>query len=73
MKIVLFIIKIYRSVVSPVFVPIFGHGCRFTPSCSEYAEGAISRHGLADGLKLTVRRLGKCQPFYRGETIDPVV
>ena len=37
--------------------------CRFTPTCSEYAAQALARHGLARGLGLTARRLGRCHPF----------
>ena len=36
--------------------------CRFTPTCSEYAIQAVARHGAARGLRLTVRRLGRCRP-----------
>ncbi|MGH9058054.1 MAG: membrane protein insertion efficiency factor YidD [Acidimicrobiales bacterium] len=36
--------------------------CRFTPTCSEYAAQALSRHGLRRGLGLTLRRLGRCRP-----------
>lgn len=37
--------------------------CRFTPTCSEYAAAALNRHGFAAGLRLTLRRLGRCRPF----------
>jgi putative membrane protein insertion efficiency factor len=37
--------------------------CRFFPSCSEYSHEAISVHGIARGLWLTVRRLSRCRPF----------
>ena len=37
--------------------------CRFTPTCSEYAAQALARHGFAKGLRLTIRRLGRCHPF----------
>ncbi len=36
--------------------------CRFTPTCSEYAAEALSRHGTRRGLSLTVRRLARCRP-----------
>ena len=48
------------------------HGaCRFTPSCSHYAEEAIKRHGLVKGSVLTLKRLSKCHPFHSGGE-DPV-
>jgi putative membrane protein insertion efficiency factor len=36
--------------------------CRFTPTCSQYAVEAISRHGSRRGVALTARRLGRCRP-----------
>jgi putative membrane protein insertion efficiency factor len=36
--------------------------CRFTPTCSQYAVEAVTRHGARRGLSLTVRRLGRCRP-----------
>jgi uncharacterized protein len=36
--------------------------CRFTPTCSNYAIEAVSRHGARRGLGLAVRRLGRCRP-----------
>ncbi len=36
--------------------------CRFTPSCSHYAEEAIATHGALRGLVLTARRLLRCRP-----------
>jgi uncharacterized protein len=37
--------------------------CRFTPTCSSYALEALTVHGTARGLWLTVRRLLRCRPF----------
>jgi putative membrane protein insertion efficiency factor len=36
--------------------------CRFTPTCSQYAVDAVSRHGARKGLALAARRLGRCRP-----------
>ena len=36
--------------------------CRFTPTCSQFAVEAISRHGARCGVGMTVRRLGRCRP-----------
>ena len=39
------------------------HGCcRMTPTCSNYALGALRGHGTARGLRLTVSRLLRCRP-----------
>lgn len=45
--------------------------CRFHPSCSAYALGALEQHGAIRGLWLAVRRLGRCHPW-GGGGLDPV-
>ncbi|MGH9079219.1 MAG: membrane protein insertion efficiency factor YidD [Acidimicrobiales bacterium] len=46
-------------------------GCRFLPSCSEYAVGAVAAHGVIRGTGLSTRRLLRCHPF-GGHGVDPV-
>ena len=48
--------------------------CRFIPTCSEYALEAVEKYGALKGGFLAVRRILKCQPFHRQESIeyDPV-
>ncbi|MDY7087524.1 MAG: membrane protein insertion efficiency factor YidD [Actinomycetota bacterium] len=57
----------YRRYVSPVLPA----RCRFYPSCSAYAQEALSRHGAVKGTGLTVWRLLRCHPFHPGG-YDPV-
>jgi len=45
--------------------------CRFYPTCSQYALEAITTHGAAQGIWLTVKRLLRCHPFNPGG-FDPV-
>lgn len=45
--------------------------CRFQPSCSQYAQTAIERFGLWQGLRLAVGRLVRCMPGADGG-FDPV-
>jgi putative membrane protein insertion efficiency factor len=45
--------------------------CKFYPSCSHYAGEAVQRFGARRGIWLTLKRLGRCQPFTRGG-FDPV-
>ena len=49
----------YRLLLSPWI----GRSCRFTPTCSAYALEALERHGALRGGWLTLRRLGRCQPW----------
>lgn len=60
-------IDAYRLLLSPWV----GRGCRFEPSCSQYAKTAIQRHGPIRGLGLTIHRLGRCHPGCPGG-YDPV-
>lgn len=48
-----------------------GGQCRFSPSCSRFAEEAIRTHGALRGSVLTVGRVLRCNPFGRGG-LDPV-
>ncbi|MEE8270212.1 MAG: membrane protein insertion efficiency factor YidD [Alphaproteobacteria bacterium] len=48
-----------------------GHGCRFRPTCSEYAIDAITAHGAVRGGWLSLRRLSRCHPW-GGSGWDPV-
>ncbi|HEY3076464.1 MAG TPA: membrane protein insertion efficiency factor YidD [Burkholderiales bacterium] len=57
----------YRWVLSP----LLPQACRFHPSCSEYAEQALARHGAWRGTWLTARRLCRCGPWHAGG-YDPV-
>jgi putative membrane protein insertion efficiency factor len=61
------LIRFYRVGVSPLTPP----SCRFTPTCSAYAEEAIRKYGAARGGWLALRRLLRCHPF-GGKGYDPV-
>lgn len=51
--------------------PILGPGgCRFSPSCSEFAKEAINTHGALRGMSLTLGRIARCHPFHPGG-VDP--
>lgn len=61
------LIKGYRLLLSPWW----GRQCRFTPTCSEFAEEAIERHGAVQGTWLAMRRVSRCHPWRAGG-YDPV-
>ena len=46
--------------------------CRYEPSCSEYSQEAVRRHGIRAGLRLTFKRLSACRPDAPSGTYDPV-
>ncbi|MBP5301046.1 MAG: membrane protein insertion efficiency factor YidD [Victivallales bacterium] len=62
------VIGLYQRFLSPLKPQC----CRFTPSCSAYAREAFLVHGFWKGLGLTIWRILRCQPFYRGNLVDPV-
>ena len=66
------LVWIYQKTVSPALVVLDPTGgCRFAPSCSHYARGALEQHGLIMGSWFTVCRLAKCGPWHPGGE-DPV-
>lgn len=67
-KIAIFIIKFYRRFISKGLQP----RCRFSPTCSSYALESYEKFGFFLGTYLTVKRLLKCHPFYKGEYFDNV-
>jgi uncharacterized protein len=56
------VLKAYRRVVSP----LYGDVCRYYPSCSAYALGAVEAHGTLRGSWLAARRIGRCHPWAAG-------
>jgi len=60
-------IRLYQMTISPLLGPV----CRYHPSCSHYAVGALKTHGPVKGLFLTAYRLLRCNPLTRGG-LDPV-
>ncbi|PAW85915.1 MAG: membrane protein insertion efficiency factor YidD [Pedosphaera sp. Tous-C6FEB] len=67
----LFFLRLYRWVISPVLTQMFGAACRFEPTCSVYAMEAVRGHGALRGGWLAARRLARCQPW-GGCGCDPV-
>jgi putative membrane protein insertion efficiency factor len=61
------LIKIYQNLLSP----LLGAQCRYTPTCSQYGVEAIKKYGAFRGGWLTLKRIGRCNPW-GGHGHDPV-
>ncbi|HMH34763.1 MAG TPA: membrane protein insertion efficiency factor YidD [Puia sp.] len=61
------LIKCYQLLISPWLGP----QCRFTPTCSHYAVGALKKYGIFKGTWLALRRILRCHPW-GGKGFDPV-
>lgn len=61
-------ITFYRNAISPMKG---GPCCRYTPTCSQYAQTAIERYGMVKGSRLAAWRLMRCNPLSKGG-YDPV-
>ena len=84
-KLTLFFIKVWGALLKSIVIalkslfktyhilisPWLGNRCRFTPTCSSYAEQSLDVHGLAKGLWLTSKRVFRCHPW-GGGGYDPV-
>jgi putative membrane protein insertion efficiency factor len=71
--ILVFAIRAYRWTISPAQVFLFGAnaGCRFTPTCSQYAIEAIQSRGVLAGSAMAAKRICRCHPW-GGCGHDPV-
>ena len=65
------LIKGYKYLISP----LFGHSCRYLPTCSQYSIDALKELGLFKGLLMSIKRILSCHPIKflgGGEGFDPV-
>ena len=66
-KVMLALIAFYRICISPLLPP----ACRYTPTCSQYAQEAIRKYGPFRGGWLAFKRILRCHPW-GGSGYDPV-
>jgi uncharacterized protein len=66
-KVLLALIWVYRNMISPLKPAT----CRYTPTCSAYALGAVNKYGPFKGSWLAMKRIGRCHPW-GGSGYDPV-
>lgn len=73
--ILLALIRVYQRWLSPALHALSPGGCKFLPTCSEYAAVAIATHGPLRGMGLAAWRLLRCHPFSRGglDLVPPAV
>ena len=60
------LLRTYRHTLSA----LIGRQCRYLPTCSEYAEEAVRRHGLWAGGWMGLARICRCGPN-GGSGFDP--
>ena len=70
-KLILTAVQFYKRFFSGALKVLLGGGCRFYPTCSDYASEAIERFGPGKGTALAIKRIAKCHPFNPGG-VDPV-
>ena len=61
------LVGVYRVAISPLLPA----ACRYTPTCSDYAQQALRKYGAIKGSWLATRRLLRCHPW-GGHGYDPV-
>jgi len=70
-RFLLALLGFYQRWLSPALHVLWPGGCKFQPTCSEYATEAIAIHGPAKGFVMGLWRLLRCHPFSPGG-FDPV-
>jgi putative membrane protein insertion efficiency factor len=63
-------IHVYQATLSRA-MPRLGVRCRFQPTCSRYAVGAIENHGALVGSARALSRIARCGPWTPAGTVDP--
>lgn len=56
----------YRATVSR----LYGDVCKYYPTCSAYAVGAVQQHGVIKGMALATARIARCHPWAAGGIDD---
>jgi putative membrane protein insertion efficiency factor len=60
------LLRFYKLWISPALHWLHVGQCKYLPTCSEYAQIAILRHGAAYGSLLAAWRVLRCNPFSKG-------
>ncbi|MCF7887460.1 MAG: membrane protein insertion efficiency factor YidD [Candidatus Omnitrophica bacterium] len=65
-RVTICLIRLYQK-----FPKIFPAHCIYIPTCSEYAKQAFGKHCFIKALGLTMFRVLRCNPFFKGG-LDPL-
>ena len=75
-EVAVFCIRLYQVFLSPDRNMIGWKapyvGCRYEPSCSEYAIQAVRQYGLLKGSIASCKRILRCHPYAKGG-YDPII
>ena len=58
-KFLIKLIKCYKYIISP----LFGHSCRYLPTCSDYSIDALKEFGFLKGILISIKRILSCHPI----------
>jgi uncharacterized protein len=56
------LVRLYQIFLSPMF----GHECRFYPSCSVYFIESVKKYGAIRGTLRGIWRICRCHPWHPG-------
>ncbi len=59
---VVVLLRLYKKWISP----LLPRACRFTPTCSEYAQLSFEKYGFWLASWKSLHRLARCHPFHSG-------
>ena len=68
-RVLLGAIHLYQATLSPRLGAL-GVQCRFKPTCSHYAEGAVRKYGAWTGSWKALWRILRCGPWTPAGTVD---
>lgn len=76
-KLEILAISAYQKISHPIYnildkAHVNFVGCKYTPTCSVYAQEAIKKYGPVKGTSLAIKRILRCNPHSRGGN-DPVI
>ncbi len=63
-------INFYKKIQYPMWqsavLGLFNTGCKFYPTCSEYAVESLGKKGILKGILRSFYRIIRCNPWSKG-------